>query len=785
MPQGKSEQSSINSIYSSNMQEGKSQGVNAVSRTDNLFIGSEETLSEICNLYKTLDQTYFKKDKSKCKALEYFHQLKSNLYIGYRCPDCSKIFQSEWMLIKHSISHKKLICCECNEVFLREDLLHHHLKKHLIESMDDELYSMYVCFKCYSLDCICVPETHFVPPTCNKFYLRPQMAKRSKPFLSPPYSGVNEHLKVTMKEFWNKFKPSEKIHSPIKTNTPLNIPAKIRKEEVKPNLKIGASVTPTYTNMTTFNCDMCESFFFTQDELKEHITVHRIQARSREKKKGDGEKKKTNSDYEFLKPTAPLNPLYFCAYCVKGFKRESTLSKHLKLECRELPKYISEQLSSGSPFQIERAGKSRHYKVRLPSSIESSAPFKSKRIRCGTCCVELSSDEDVKHVCREKTDQEFGGSDEDVKEKKSFDLKLEPIEVKMKEKEYYFLCTFCNIPLMSEKHLHSHIQNSCSKANNKVKLKLNFYSLSELLKLGKGVYFNKVLRGALSEVISPRKLSQIMDISTFEESKTNYKKVKCKFCDNNILKINLKSHLLHHCKSMPQELRTMLLECKNRVFGSNFRAYKKLKKSSDSVPIAVTANIGLSSVAEENGCLQNEKDTQPAVKESSNQPPAETNMLYDCHLCEEKFKISKDFILHMLDFHCMKISEGACYKWLSFINTSKTDSISTNEKDRLGLPLENRNHLENMGEQDGNSESFAETLLVSDIGHLGEEIESKSPTVRSSNSEKRKDSSKLPLSSPNKSQKIDDELLGDLDNLDSFIETVQLEDSSFVAPRDS
>ncbi|KAB7508046.1 hypothetical protein Anas_01958 [Armadillidium nasatum] len=589
----------------------------------------------------------------------------SNFVIGYRCPDCMKIFSTEWLLIKHSLLHKKFICSECNEVFPKEEELKYHFKEHLIDSMDDDLYRYYVCFKCYNLNCICPQEMYRIPYFGGKHYIRPQKARRSKPFRSVPYSGVNEHLKVTLHDFWNKYKKKENSISSANESSKqcLNQDKCHTKSDSKNKKNISRPVysAPTYTNITTFNCYLCESFFFTYDELEEHLTVHKIQANNKRRKKYQDE----NIKKKKIEDSRQSEPKSVCYYCNKSFQKHNILVKHLKFFCKSLPFVLKSKLKNG--IHIEKVGRSNKFKLKNEQTlIENNSSSKpSATIKCKLCKEQFPSNQLNYHksIC-------IGHSNEKVSGLQTTNSVTNDEYLESNENDLY-LCKFCNIPLESAKLIMLHIERSCSQAPSEVVSEVKGMDIEgDYTK-----YYNLIKRSDFHKILPIDKIERMLDVTSFLIDKKHKQRIKCKFCEKCPFKYWLKLHLTKHCKYVPKELHYVINRNSSRIFSSSKFNENKSPIDTNKLPDSTSKvngnfNVDLTKKSVVENC---KNKLQSITSETSDKTPS-SSLFYDCHLCEEKFKISKDFITHMQNFHCMNISEKSCYKWLTKVDKICRDS---------------------------------------------------------------------------------------------------------------
>ena len=144
-------------------------------------------------------------------------QYEGNVIVGYQCPKCNKVYQTEWLMMKHSVTHFKYHCDICSQVFPTENMMKIHLLNHLSGAYEDEkYYCQFSCKICHSLKCGCYEPTYCKPQDLPRLFFRPQKAKRSKKvFTSKLNSGPNDHLKISLSSY-KKLLLSESLGNPTK-----------------------------------------------------------------------------------------------------------------------------------------------------------------------------------------------------------------------------------------------------------------------------------------------------------------------------------------------------------------------------------------------------------------------------------------------------------------------------------------------------------------------------------------------------------------------------------------
>ncbi|XP_050710909.1 uncharacterized protein LOC126995426 isoform X2 [Eriocheir sinensis] len=162
-----------------------------------------------------------------------------NLIVGYQCPKCSKIFQTEWLMMKHSVTHFKYHCDICYQVYPDENMMKIHLLDHLSGAYEDEkYYCQFSCKVCHSLKCGCFEPTYCKPKDLPRVFFRPQKAKRSKrSFTSKLNTGPNDHLKISMSAY-KKMMVSGSVGLPSKEIAGTSTSSKPTHAELTQNLTL-------------------------------------------------------------------------------------------------------------------------------------------------------------------------------------------------------------------------------------------------------------------------------------------------------------------------------------------------------------------------------------------------------------------------------------------------------------------------------------------------------------------------------------------------------------------
>ncbi|XP_045128646.1 uncharacterized protein LOC123514672 isoform X2 [Portunus trituberculatus] len=140
---------------------------------------------------------------SVLKASKATSAYEGNIIVGYQCPNCNKVYQTEWLMIKHSVTHFKYHCDICYKTYPTENMMKIHLLDHLTGAYEDEkYYCQFSCKICHSLKCGCYEPTYCKPQDLPRLFLRPQKARRSKRgFVTKLNSGPNDHLKISLSSY--------------------------------------------------------------------------------------------------------------------------------------------------------------------------------------------------------------------------------------------------------------------------------------------------------------------------------------------------------------------------------------------------------------------------------------------------------------------------------------------------------------------------------------------------------------------------------------------------------
>lgn len=212
--------------------------------------------------------------------------------IGYQCPKCSKVYQTEWLMMKHSVTHFKYHCDICYQVYPDENMMKIHLLDHLSGAYEDEkYYCQFSCKVCHSLKCGCFEPTYCKPKDLPRIFFKPQKARRSKRgFTSKLNSGPNDHLKISLanykkliisgsvgphvKEIMGISTPTNSTHAEdIQTVTLLNDPQK--------SITVGDSQMPNEVNIPSttaetqkpLHSERDQGFLHTKEELNHRMLL--------------------------------------------------------------------------------------------------------------------------------------------------------------------------------------------------------------------------------------------------------------------------------------------------------------------------------------------------------------------------------------------------------------------------------------------------------------------------------------------------------------------------------
>ncbi|KAG7177611.1 B-cell lymphoma 6-like [Homarus americanus] len=528
------------------------------------------------------------------------HSLDETAVLGYQCPTCSKIFQTEWQMLKHSLTHCRYLCDICEQKFTSENMLKRHIHAHLTGAYEDEkYYCRFSCKTCHSLVCECYEPIYCKPREMPKGYTRPQKARRSKKtFISKPNSAPNDHLIVTVGEY-KKFvnNPSglgnvrsarqgahvqkksstvpgkssihptqklqirsnveeracketdvkhTKLHVDVK-HTKLHVDVKHTKLHVEPkecesqdNAKqTTVSVSSPKDTAQTFISNIVTSIKIepVASSISEDIIIEEeFDGPNRGRRTGSRRRSSKLSSNFIYKDT---DFYYMCEMCDASFLSKAELSEHMFFHRLKSRSRRGEKRGTPGTAEEEREEVLKRLKVEeLQNSeeVETINVGGFERFKCPMCKGHFES---VPDLNRHRT-QAHKGVDTDI----SLD---EKVPVRCAE---VFQCTYCEKFYRRERELRRHLKHDCVRAPKYLKSKLSLgVTLSYLENMGDGPHYRMVKRNQdenltidSSPTKTPPKVAQRGPIT-------------CKYC--NLVtrrEAEMKRHVWKYCSKVPKDI---------------------------------------------------------------------------------------------------------------------------------------------------------------------------------------------------------------------------------------
>lgn len=647
--------------------------------------------------------------------------------IGYKCPICSKVFISDWLLLKHSLSHRKLVCNECNQVFFNEELLKIHFQKHLINSIkrDSGLCLAYCCSDCYSLNCMCKKD-RFTPRLCTE-------TLQQQSYI--PASGM-EHYRLVVDDMLSEDKTEIKKAEIVKT---------------KENVKSLSLKTDEGQNVTEdgklFKCFICSDIFTSKSKLHRHILSHEINfsqlSDARSSSKQSLKSNKSNSQL------CPVGKSYLCFYCHQEFKRKSILRNHLTMCSNLLLDLVDFDLC-----QIECIGNTNYYHI-------NRVVGQDVKKRCLNCKTEVIDFEYKHHkvICKGtlfETEKSLSPPSSNENNKKKNDNSNDP---------FNYICLNCRLPFSSRTYFIVHLCFNCQYITTDLKSKIQRgqYSSKNIDKL--------CLKSSadINPLHSSIKIEDILKINiiTGGSPKERSKQIHCQFCNLNYSYLSL-NHLINDCRGIPMILKKTLLK-----IDLDGRFFNKPEYSETFPASNISDEISI-------------KNFSGNSSESSNSAGQQLLVYYDCHLCESKYDLEYVFLRHMSKKHGKNIDRANAHRWLS--NHGNNEEIIEQEMEELTYAVirsddntqENFRLSPRISYQERKMPQFddhRDLSLLSSIGYDNSLILNSHYEFLNDNFPVNKHSFSAKEIILNKPSLPNSRLDGELDNC---IETVQLEDKDFI-----
>ncbi|XP_076056987.1 uncharacterized protein LOC143034590 isoform X2 [Oratosquilla oratoria] len=535
--------------------------------------------------------------------------------IGYKCPVCQKIFQSEWCLMKHSLFHRVFMCSLCASYHPSEANLKEHILQHLSDAFEYGYHKEFSCKVCRSLKCTCVMPNVYRPQAIARMYTRPQKAIRSKPFTSKPMAGPNDHLRVSFKDYKKLLRkrknnlsngadvkkllgpaaielPSKWEEKPpfprqivrtktIPTSAVLSQPSTSNlKEEVSDNWKfkkpIKYVVKDTVSVPTQEMSSSQESVDLPKISIRSdlmppsppleklpHIPSENMEtyfpslAKARKKVKVTSKRpaKELSNNYIYK----DTDFYYLCEMCDASFLSKAELNEHMffhRLKARSRRGEKRGRVELQEEELEEPCNKSLKASGESVENVEKIVVSGFERFKCPMCKGHFASVQDLN---RHRTQ----AHKEDITESQV------PEDTKPKVTTF-FKCKFCSKLYRREREFRRHLRRDCAAVPKSLKAKLTVgKTLFELPIPAEELPFTQVQAtndtfeqietSSTPPVVNLDDESSIIDVGTGESPHKTPKWVVCKYCDRQFVRDReRRRHIWQYCTKAPPDVVKML-----------------------------------------------------------------------------------------------------------------------------------------------------------------------------------------------------------------------------------
>ncbi|CAL4074388.1 unnamed protein product, partial [Meganyctiphanes norvegica] len=488
---------------------------------------------------------YHKESKIKAEGSQLYRAVlkqsilchEDNLIVGYQCPNCPKVFHTEWMMMKHSLTHFEFQCEICENSFNCLADLQNHLHEHLTLAFESDYHSQFSCNICHSLQCVCAEQNVCKPCITPKNYSKPQTAKRSKKtFITKPNKGPNDHLKVTLgsykrKLFPNHYKESKEYRKTMFSSTKNQ--SDLENDHSSSQLRLLKNIQPL-PNESNIQKQSCK--IYTSVSKPEEFV---------------GIKNKESSHADFSKENSPL------------FVPRTSKASNIRDKSKN-------ENSSVHQIEIHKQNSSGEY---IPTSLVpeiSNEVEDSKKHGPTTRVPQISYELAV----RKKRGRKPGGANGKNSSGNIY-----------KDADYYYLCEMCDSTFLSKAELNEHMffhrLKSRSRRGDKrpirgAPLEGSEEPITKKVKIGQDVETIDI--GGFERFKCPLckgHFASIQDLNRHrtqahaqqDEIKTEggtIEVLKCSYCDKLYRREReLLRHLKHGCKGTPKELMDQLNEGKS------------------------------------------------------------------------------------------------------------------------------------------------------------------------------------------------------------------------------
>ncbi|XP_069949743.1 uncharacterized protein [Cherax quadricarinatus] len=591
------------------------------SESSSSYGGSREVKSKSTQYLQAsyMDSHYFSSRRSSGDILD------ESVIIGYQCPTCSKIFQTEWLMIKHSTVHYKYVCDICEHVFSSEITLKYHIHDHLTAAYEDEkYYCQFSCKTCHSLKCECFEATYCKPKEIPQGYSRPQKARRSKKtFINKVNSGPNDHLKVTLADYKRYFRNPGDLENIRGKRQRLCMSQKsttiqrnsnnhhTQRQQIDNNLEESAldqefdnshETSTEYahqdrTKQTTESAESSKDIMpvVMHNDLVD-VKSELISRTLSEDLHTVGEPiipKKGRRPFSRRRPISKLSSnfiykdtdfYYMCESCDASFLSKAELSEHMFFHRLKSRSRRGEKRGASSTAEEERKSALKRLKIEELESNEVATINVGgfERFKCPMCRGHFASITDLN---RHRT-QAHKGFDTD--ESLDVNMPVRSTEV--------FQCAYCEKLYRRERELRRHLKHDCISAPKHLKTKLeNGVTLSYLENTGDGPHYRIIKK-------SPDENSAGDPLPSKPSNKVTHKgPITCKYCLMVTRReAEMKRHVWKYCMKIPKNIVKQFKEGATLEELGFLYSHNKLESSdsvsqSDNLPVTESEKTNISS----------------------------------------------------------------------------------------------------------------------------------------------------------------------------------------------
>ncbi|XP_045625890.1 uncharacterized protein [Procambarus clarkii] len=616
--------------------------------------------------------------------------------IGYQCPTCSKIFQTEWLMIKHCTIHFKYICDICEQPFPSEPMLKLHIHDHLTAAYEDEkYYCQFSCKTCHSLMCECYEPIYCRPKEIPKGYSRPQKARRSKKtFISKPNSGSNDHLVVTLADYKKLVQPMGSLGNirsgKKKSNATQGNPSgpRIQKLQIRNNLQemsppkeFDVKHSKSHGEPKEHDSPKQDTIFLDSSKDVTEVIMHNDLIDVKEEPVDTFSEDLLSIDDEPLgayrgkRPVSRRRPnklssnyiykdtdfYYMCEMCDASFLSKAELSEHMFFHRLKSRSRRGEKRRALGTADQERQEVLKRLKVEELQSTEVATINVGgfERFKCPMCKGHFAS---VTDLNRHRT-QAHKGFDTDV---------LHDVNMPVQRTEV-FQCAFCEKLYRRERELRRHLKHDCVKIPKHLKAKISLgVTLSQLESMGNGPLYRIIKRNPDDTPVCDPSPSKTSSTVTYKGP------ITCKYCLMVTRReAEMKRHIWKYCVKIPRDV------VKKFKLGATLEELGFLY-GSDKPELSEDLLASNNSSPTENNCTSPTENNYLSPTENNCTSPVENNCMSllenDCPSRNESHNPSS------AENNCTSLLENDCPSRNEIYNPSPTEKANSSHSEDYNPP---------------------------------------------------------------------------------------------------